>query len=134
MKKEILLPSTLTLGIIVISFGAIIIRMIEGASVFAISAWRLGVASIVLLPFALHRRALRSVGLRAALLSGLSGAFLSAHFILWVASLDYTSVASSVVLVSTSPIFVGLGARLFINEPPSFILKIAIALAVGGGV
>ncbi len=134
MKKEILLPSTLTLGIIVISFGAIIIRMIEGASVFAISAWRLGVASIVLLPFALHRGALRSVGLRAALLSGLSGAFLSAHFILWVASLDYTSVASSVVLVSTSPIFVGLGARLFINEPPSFILKVAIALAVGGGV
>ena len=132
MKRQILLPSTLTLGIAVISFGAIIIRMIGGASVFAISAWRLGVASIILMPFALHRGTLRSIGLRSLLLSGLSGLFLSLHFVLWVASLDYTSVASSVVLVSTSPIFVGLGARLFIHEPPSRLLKIAIALAVSG--
>ncbi len=134
MKREILLPSTLTLGIIVISFGAIIIRMISGASVFAISAWRLGVASAILLPISLGRGTLKSISRGNMLLSALSGLFLSIHFILWISSLDYTSVASSVVLVSTSPIFVGLGARLFIHEPPSRLLKIAIALAVGGGV
>ena len=134
MNREILLPSTLTLGIIVISFGAIIIRMVSGASVFAISAWRLGVASAVLLPISLGRGTLKSISKPNFLLSALSGFFLSLHFILWIASLDYTSVASSVVLVSTSPIFVGLGARLFIHEPPSRLLKIAIALAVGGGV
>ncbi|HHR86053.1 MAG TPA: DMT family transporter [Candidatus Acetothermia bacterium] len=134
MNREILLPSTLTLGIIVISFGAIIIRMVSGASVFAISAWRLGVASAILLPISLGRGTLKLISKPNFLLSALSGFFLSLHFILWIASLDYTSVASSVVLVSTSPIFVGLGARLFIHEPPSRLLKIAIALAVGGGV
>jgi len=132
MKREILLPSVLTLGIVVISFGAILIRSVSGASVFAISAWRLGVASLILLPISVHRGALTSISKRNLLFSVVSGFFLSLHFILWIASLDYTSVASSVVLVSTSPIFVGLGARLFIHEPPSRLLKIAIALAVGG--
>jgi len=134
MKREILLPSVLTLGIVVISFGAILIRLVSGASVFAISAWRLGVASLILLPISVHRGALTSISKRNFLFSVLSGFFLSVHFILWIASLDYTSVASSVVLVSTSPIFVGLGARLFIHEPPSRLLKLAIALAVGGAV
>jgi drug/metabolite transporter (DMT)-like permease len=132
MKREILLPSVLTLGIVVISFGAILIRLVSGASVFAISAWRLGVASLILLPISVHRGALTSISKRNLLFSVVSGFFLSLHFILWIASLDYTSVASSVVLVSTSPIFVGLGARLFIHEPPSRLLKIAITLAVGG--
>lgn len=134
MKQEILLPSALTVGIIVISFGAIIIRMVSGASVFTISAWRLGVATSILLPISIHGGTLRSISRRNLLLSALSGFFLSLHFILWIASLDYTSVASSVVLVSTSPIFVGLGSRFFIHEPPSRLLKIAITLAVGGGV
>ncbi|MEA3238164.1 MAG: DMT family transporter [Candidatus Bipolaricaulota bacterium] len=134
MKREILLPSVLTLGIVVISFGAILIRLVSGASVFAISAWRLGVAFLILLPISIHRGALTSISKRNLLFSALSGFFLSLHFILWIASLDYTSVASSVVLVSTSPIFVGLGARLFIHESPSRLLKTAIALAVGGSV
>jgi drug/metabolite transporter (DMT)-like permease len=90
------------------------------------------VASLILLPISVHRGALTSISKRNLLFSALSGFFLSLHFILWIASLDYTSVASSVVLVSTSPIFVGLGARFFIHEPPSRLLKIAIALAVGG--
>ncbi len=134
MKSKMLLPAALTLGIVVISFGAIIIRMVSEASVFAISAWRLGVASAILLPVSLGRGTLKSISMRNLLLSALSGLFLSLHFVLWIASLDYTSVASSVVLVSISPIFVGLGARLFLHEPPSRLLKLAIVLAVGGSV
>ncbi len=133
MKNSRLL-SVLGLGIIAISFGAIFIRMVGNASVYAISAWRVGVAFIVLLPISLRAGTLKLISRRNFLLSLLSGFFLAIHFVLWVASLDYTSVASSVVLVSTSPIFVGLGARLFIHEPPSRLLKIAIAIAVAGGV
>jgi len=133
MKNDKLLP-TLALGIVAISFGAILIRMVSDASVFAVSAWRVGIAFLVLLPISLHLGTLRLLGGRNLLLSLLSGAFLALHFILWVASLDYTSVASSVVLVSTSPIFVGLGAKILIHEPPSRMLKIAIGIAVAGGV
>ncbi len=63
----------------------------------------------------------------------LSGLFLSLHFAFWIASLKFTSVASSVVLVTTHPIFVGLGARIFLNESSGTILIIAIILSVLGG-
>jgi drug/metabolite transporter (DMT)-like permease len=122
------------MAIIAISFGAIFIRLVSDASVFAVSAWRVGVAFIVLLPIGLHSGTLKLISRRNFLLSVLGGLFLALHFILWVASLGYTSVASSVVLVSTSPIFVGVGARFFIHETPSRLLKIAIAIAVAGGV
>lgn len=131
MENSKLLP-ILGLGIIAISFGAIFIRLVDEASVYAISAWRVGIAFVVLLPISLRAGSLKSISRHNLLLSLLSGFFLAIHFVLWVTSLDYTSVASSVVLVSTSPIFVGLGARLFIHEPPSRLLKISIAMAVVG--
>lgn len=46
----------------------------------------------------------------------LSGVLLGLHFATWIASLSYTSVASSVVLVTTNPIFVGLGSALILKE------------------
>ncbi len=131
MENSKLLP-ILGLGIIAISFGAIFIRLVDEASVYAISAWRVGIAFVVLLPISLRAGSVKSISRHNLLLSLLSGFFLAIHFVLWVTSLDYTSVASSVVLVSTSPIFVGLGARLFIHEPPSRLLKISIAMAVVG--
>ena len=41
-------------------------------------------------------------------LAVLSGLFLAVHFATWISSLEYTSVASSVVFVSTSPLWVAL--------------------------
>jgi drug/metabolite transporter (DMT)-like permease len=63
----------------------------------------------------------------------LAGFFLSLHFIFWIASLKHTSVASSVVLVTTHPIFVGMGGWLFLRERLSLNLILGIALSVLGG-
>jgi drug/metabolite transporter (DMT)-like permease len=62
----------------------------------------------------------------------LSGIFLSLHFAFWIASLKYTSVASSVVLVSTHPIFVGIGSWLFLRERLGLYLVLGILLSVLG--
>jgi drug/metabolite transporter (DMT)-like permease len=62
----------------------------------------------------------------------LSGLLLSLHFAFWITSLKYTSVASSVVLVSTHPIFVGIGARLFLRERLGLNLILGIILSVLG--
>jgi len=62
----------------------------------------------------------------------LSGLFLSLHFAFWIASLKYTSVASSVVLVTTHPIFVGIGGWLFLKERIGMNLVLGIALTVLG--
>jgi drug/metabolite transporter (DMT)-like permease len=62
----------------------------------------------------------------------ISGVALAAHFAAWITSLFYTSVASSVVLASTAPIFVALGTRFVLREPTRPLLFIGLAIAMIG--
>jgi len=71
---------------------------------------------------------------RALVLMLLSGALLAAHFWSWIASLRYTTVASSVVLVSLRPIFVWALAAAWLGEQPSRRERWGIVLAVAGAV
>jgi drug/metabolite transporter (DMT)-like permease len=89
-------------------------------------------ASLLLLPFATHKKTWRSWNRREIGWLMLSGFFLSLHFASWITSLKYTSVASSVVLVTTHPIFVGVGAWLFLKEPLGLYLIFGILLSVLG--
>ncbi len=67
-------------------------------------------------------------------LMALSGLALAAHFWTWIASLQYTSVASSVVLVSLKPVFACGIAALWLREHPTRREKWGIALAVLGAI
>ena len=67
-------------------------------------------------------------------LMALSGLALAAHFWSWIASLHYTSVASSVVLVSLKPVFAWGIAALWLREHPTRREKWGIVLAVLGAV
>jgi len=62
-----------------------------------------------------------------------SGIFLGAHFATWISSLSYISVASSVALVSTTPLFVGLAARFLFGQRVPARMFLGIALATLGG-
>ena len=132
MTRRLTLYAVLTLGIIAISFGAILIRLTHGVPVIAIAVWRLGVATLLLLPLGLQARYRHGVTGHDWWIGAVSGAFLALHFLFWISSLEKTSVASSVVLVDTSPIFVGLGAALFLHERPSAALRTGIILSVTG--
>lgn len=111
---------SLGMGIVAISFASIFIRLAQAQNVptLSIAAWRLIFASLFLLPYALatHRDELRDLSRREWGLLLASGVFLGLHFASWIGSLGYTSVASSVVLVSMGPLFVGLGSWLFLKE------------------
>ena len=61
-----------------------------------------------------------------------SGVALGAHFGFWVSSLDYTSVAASVVLVSTAPVFVAVLAYLLFGEKTSAVSGAGILAALAG--
>jgi drug/metabolite transporter (DMT)-like permease len=61
-----------------------------------------------------------------------SGVFLAAHFLTWTFSLRYTSVASSVLLVTLHPVLVAWLGRRILGEPVSRRLALGIALALGG--
>ncbi len=131
IPRRILYP-LIGAGIVAISFGAILIRLIDGVPVLSLAAWRLGVAVLILAPFGVARMQVETPRLRDGLIAVGSGVFLALHFILWITSLGKTSVASSVVLVDTSPIFVGIGAWVFLRERPRAGLIAGIFLSVAG--
>jgi drug/metabolite transporter (DMT)-like permease len=122
----------MALGIVAVSFGAIFVRFASDASPLAISAWRLSIAAIILIPIAWMRKT-RSLTPKMTLWCLASGAALALHFILWISSLSYTSVASSVLFVSTHPLFVGLGSYLLLRERPTCSLLIGASVALLGG-
>jgi len=117
------------LGVVAVSFAALFVKLSE-AHPFIIAFYRLFLTFLILLPIAWREKVagIREISLRDALLAVLSGVFLALHFILWFVSLRYTSVASSVVLVTTQPIFVVLGSFLLFRE------KIGLKPLVGGAI
>ncbi len=125
----------LVIAILGMSFGSIFARLSTAPSLI-IATYRNGFAALVLAPFALTmcRKELLCISLRdlgAALASGL---FLSLHFATWITSLEYTSIASSTVLVTLQPIFVILGAYLFLGEKVSSKALLAVLIAIGGSI
>ncbi len=133
MTPRRLLYPLIPIGIVAMSFGAILIRLSAGIPVLSLAAWRLGVAVLLLSPFGLARLNVDRPRVHDKHIAMGSGIFLAFHFILWIASLEKTSVASSVVLVDTSPIFVGIGAWAFLGERPRAGLIVGICLSVTGG-
>ena len=102
-------------GITAASTAAIFIRYAqhEGAPSLVIAACRLTIATLVLAPIALSRRRIELAALtrRELGLALLSGLFLALHFASWISSLEYTTVASSVVLVIDHPVVGGCCSR-----------------------
>lgn len=124
-------------GILAVSTASIFIRYAqEEAASLVIAAWRLTVASMILIPIAAitRKHELKSITRKAVLLALLSGIFLALHFATWITSLEYTSVASSVVLVSTIPLWVALFSPFTIHEPIGRAVIVGLILAMLGGV
>ncbi len=123
-------------GILAVSTASIFIRYAQAdASSIVIAAGRLSVAGMVLAVLAAlrHRAELGTLTRRELTLALLSGFFLAIHFATWITSLEYTTVASSVVLVSTSPLWVALLAPLTIREPVARPVFVGMGLALLGG-
>ena len=119
------------IGILAVSTASIFIKLCD-APALMIATYRMVFASLILVPFALHKKKGTGWGRKDIGWLFLSGFFLGLHFAFWIASLKYTSVASSVVLVTTHPIFVGIGSRLFLKEPLGVRLTAGILLSVSG--
>ena len=125
----------LVVGVVAVSTGAIFVRLAD-APALVTAAYRLGLATLILLPFALRKagRELRGLTRREVGLAGLSGLFLALHFASWIASLDYTSVANSVVLVNTIPLWVALMAPFLTHDRVGRKTFLSAAVCVAGAV
>jgi drug/metabolite transporter (DMT)-like permease len=128
-------PTTLYLilgaGVLAISLAAIFVRYAQAPSLI-VAAYRMTIASFILLPLALP--ALRKTPLTKAnapyAIS--AGVFLGIHFATWISSLSYTTVASSAAIVATQPLWVALFSWVFLKAPPSFVTLLGILVSIGG--
>ncbi|MEE9276686.1 MAG: DMT family transporter, partial [bacterium] len=124
----------LAIGVIALGWSAILIRLAE-APPLAIAAYRMAGGAALLLPFTGRRlpAAWRSLTPRERALWLAAAVFLAVHFSLWIKSLSHTSVASSVVLVTTNPVFAGLGGWLLLREREGGALWVGVAFTLLGG-
>ena len=122
-------------AIVAVSTASILIRWSD-SDAFTIAFYRLGFATLIILPFALLDRAtpLRSLLRRDVLLMAGIGVVLAAHFALWITSLKTAgvTVASSVVLVTSHPVMVALVSHFLLKERVSRMTAAGIALGFAG--
>jgi drug/metabolite transporter (DMT)-like permease len=136
-RARLILPFALFTAILAVSASSVFIRYAQAdAPSLVIAALRLTFATLLLAPFALtrHRDELKSLTRTEIILGVVSGLFLAAHFATWITSLEYTSVASSVVFVSTGPLWVALVSPALLNERSTRTAVVGLAIAIAGGI
>jgi drug/metabolite transporter (DMT)-like permease len=130
-------PLALALGLLAVSGAAVLVRLAPDVPAPSAAFWRLAIAAgaiwLVLgvrgeVAGARETIAVEWRGLAAA------GVALGAHFALWFASLHRTSVAASVVLVTTSPLQAAVAEMLLFGERLGTLRSIGLVLGFAGAV
>ena len=121
------------IGVVAVSFAAVFIRLAD-APPLVIAAYRLTIAGVVLLPFTSVKafKSLKRLSRRDILLIILASVSLALHFGLWITSLSYTSIASSVVLVTSHPAFVAVISYFLWRQRLNKITIGGIVVALAG--
>lgn len=138
LKPSARLGLILGIGVLAMSSAAIFIRLAQadGMPSLVIAAYRLAVATLAISLPAIQQRAWRAysdLSRRDLGMLVLAGLLLGLHFAVWITSLAHTSVVSSLVLVTTTPLWAGLASPLLLGERTPRLLWAGMALAIAGG-
>src|SRR5437879_12536239 len=112
--------AAIALAVVSVSFSAIFTSW-STSPFITIALYRLALASLILVPFVLANRASVLALSRKEVLGMMGvGAILATHFTLWIGSLKLAgasvSVASSVILLTSHPLLLGLLSRFAPTE------------------
>ena len=127
----------IALAVISVSFSAIFISW-SNSPFITIALYRLAFASLILVPIALfdRRHPLRGIARKDVYGMIGVGAILATHFTLWIGSLKIegvsVSVASSVILVTSHPLLVGVLSHYVLRERLNKWMALGIALGFSG--
>lgn len=124
-------------GVVGISLSAIIVKYSDAPSLIT-AVYRLFFTVLLMTPVVILNRGFReelfSVSRKTVILCAVSGIFLALHFVTWFESLNYTSVASSTVIVCTESIWVALGFCVFLKGRISKKAILGIAVTFSGSI
>ncbi|WP_276302072.1 DMT family transporter [Halorussus lipolyticus] len=125
--------AALAVSIVAVSTSAILVRYSNAPSIVK-ALYRVVFTTLLLAPFAVthYREDLRALSVRDAAIAIVTGVALAAHFATWFESLEWTSVAASVTLVQSQPLFVAVGAAVLLDETINRRMVGGILVAVVG--
>jgi drug/metabolite transporter (DMT)-like permease len=124
----------LFVGALSVSTSAILVKWAH-APASVIAFYRLFFTVLLMTPFFIrYISELKEISCRDWAFSIFSGVLLALHFILWFESLNYTSVTSSVVLVTLQPLFAFAGGYVFFKEHLTAGALCSALLAITGSV
>lgn len=131
MQKNVPAIAAVILGVIAVSTASILIRLID-VPPLVVAFYRLLFTTLILTPVFLLKEPQKGAVKDYPFYYALSGLFLALHFYLWITSLSYTSVSSSVILVSLHPVFVSLYSHFILKERISPVTATGIIIAFVG--
>ncbi|MDX1636677.1 MAG: DMT family transporter [Balneolaceae bacterium] len=126
--------SVLAAGLVAFGFSPIFVRLAPDTPPLVLAAYRTAIASLLLLPYWYLKREQFTSSIKEKFLVVVAGICLGIHFIFWIASLFYTSVASASVLVTIHPIILILVERLWLKRHFAFTTWIGVLMAFAGSV
>ncbi|WP_281864593.1 DMT family transporter [Planomicrobium okeanokoites] len=136
MEKPAIHPYIpIIVGVISVAMSAIFVKMTNADS--GVTAFYRMLFSILIMSplfFFKYTHEVKKLSKRDWLFTTIAGIFLAFHFILWFESLNYTSVASSTVLVTLQPLFAFAGTYFFFKEKLSVKTIVSALIAIGGSV
>jgi len=133
-ERPVLLVPALVIGVASFAFSAILVRWAGEAPALTIAVWRTGLAALFLLPVAVPMAGaeMRRLTGREWGLIGAAGVVLGLHFVAFIESLFYTTVASATVLVTTSPIILAVLGYVVLGERLARRRQLAVGVGVAG--
>ena len=132
-RPQLGVGATLGLAVLCVSSSALLVRWCESGPM-AVAFWRVALVSALLWGSALPSERARRETIAAFRTPWAAGAglFLAAHFALWIASLDHTSIAASCFLLAVQVPVAGLVSWLVLREPPQAWALAGMILTVVG--
>ena len=124
----------LALAVLGFSFGGPLVRLSNSDPV-TIAVWRLAFSLLIVGGFLLFTREWRDwrkLTPRELLIAVIAGIALALHFWAWNASIHLTTIAASVTLVNTQPVFVAALSALALKERPAPKQVVGIGIAIIG--
>ncbi|NOZ72108.1 MAG: DMT family transporter [Chloroflexi bacterium] len=121
------------LAVLFFSTSPVFIRWADTLSSYEIAAWRLLIAAVALRLAMVVKGESWSIPRQEWRRFLLYGLITGLHFLFYIASLTYTTIAHSLAIVYTAPIFVTLFSAIFLHEPIPRRKWGGIVLAVGSG-
>ena len=121
----------LVIGIICISIFPVLVRLSLTPGLIS-AFYRMAIASVIILPYVLITKQLHIPSLKMFLMASLCGVVFGLDVGVWNIAIQESSATQATLLTNLSPVWVGIGAFLFLKDKPRRNFWIGTVIAIIG--